>query len=143
MDKIHGVFVRHIEKSGWPISGRLSNADVFDKLVAPKLLESGRRVAYLLIDAMRYELGVELAKHLNEAGQIDVQMACAQMPTVTPVGMATLLPGAGQNLKITNKDNQLLVVFGDQPLATVAQRRDVLRKKVWAAFCRKDWSVCP
>jgi len=138
MDKIHGVFVRHIEKSGWPISGRLSNADVFDKLVAPKLLESGRRVAYLLIDAMRYELGVELAKHLNEAGQIDVQMACAQMPTVTPVGMATLLPGAGQNLKITNKDNQLLVVFDDQPLATVAQRMDVLRKKYGQRFAEME-----
>jgi len=93
IDKVHGIFVRHIEKSGWPITGRLSNADVFDKLVAPKLLESGRRVAYLMIDAMRYELGVELAKHLSETGQIDVQVACAQMPTVTPVGMATLLPG--------------------------------------------------
>jgi len=57
-------------------------------------------VAYLLIDAVRYELGVGLAKHLNEAGQVDVQVACAQMPTVTPVGMATLLPGAGQVLNL-------------------------------------------
>ena len=138
MEKVHGVFVRHIEKSGWPISGRLSNADVFDKLVAPKLLESGRRVAYLLIDAMRYELGVELAKHLNEAGQVEVQVACAQMPTVTPVGMATLLPGAGQNLKLLNKDSQLLTVLGDQPLTSVAQRMDILRKRYGQRFTEMD-----
>lgn len=138
LDKVHGVFIRHIEKSGWPISGRLSNADVFDKLIAPKLLESGRRVAYLLIDAMRYELGVELAKHLNEAGQVEVQVACAQMPTVTPVGMATLLPGAGQNLKLMNKDSQLLTVLGDQPLTSVAQRMDILRKRYGQRFTEMD-----
>ena len=33
---------------------------MFDRVVAPKLQESGRRVALLLIDALRYELGVEL-----------------------------------------------------------------------------------
>jgi hypothetical protein len=138
MDKVHAVFIHHLEKSGWPISGRFLNTDVFDKLVAPKLLESGRRVAYLLIDAMRYELGVELAKHLDEAGQIEVQAACAQMPTITPVGMATLLPEAGQNLKLLNKDNQLLTVLGDQQLTSVAQRMDILRKRYGQRFAEMD-----
>lgn len=138
MDKVQAVFIRHLEKSGWPISGRLSNADVFDKLVAPKLLESGRRVAYLLIDAMRYELGVELAKHLNEAGQVEVQVACAQMPTVTQVGMATLLPGAGQSFKLLNKENQVVPTLGDQQLTSVAQRMDVLRKRYGQRFAEMD-----
>ncbi len=57
-----------------------------------------------LIDAMRYELGVELAKQLNEEGQVEVQAACAQLPTVTPVGMASLLPGAGQSLRLRHKE---------------------------------------
>lgn len=138
MDKVQAVFIRHLEKFGWPISGRLSNADVFDKLVAPKLLESGRRVAYLLIDAMRYELGVELAKHLNEAGQVEVQVACAQMPTVTQVGMATLLPGAGQSFKLLNKENQVIPALGDQQLTSVAQRMDVLRKRYGQRFAEMD-----
>ena len=47
------LFTKHLEMSGWPPSGRLANADVFDRLVAPKLQESGRRVAYVLIDALR------------------------------------------------------------------------------------------
>ncbi len=68
-NKVQNVFVRHLEQSGWPPTGRLANVDVFDKLVAPKLGESGRRVALLLIDALRYELGVELHKQLMEDNQ--------------------------------------------------------------------------
>jgi hypothetical protein len=64
VDKVQGVFIRHLENSGWPPAGRLANSDVFDKMIAPKLQESGRRVAVLLIDALRYELGVELEKQL-------------------------------------------------------------------------------
>jgi len=134
IDRLQEIFIRQVEKTGWPISGRLSCTDVFDKLVAPKLLESGRRTAFLLIDAMRYELGVELAKHLDEAGQVDVQAACAQMPTVTPVGMAALLPGAGQNLKLLNQDGQMTAASGDQLLTSASQRMDVLRKRYGQRF---------
>ena len=62
VNKVQGVFIRHLEQSGWPPSGRPANSDVFDKLIAPKLQQSGRRIAVLLIDALRYELGVELEK---------------------------------------------------------------------------------
>lgn len=134
MDKVHAVFIRHLENSGWPISGFLTNSDVFDKLAAPQLLESGRRVAYFMIDAMRYELGVELSKQLDEVGQVEVQVACAQIPTITPVGMASLLPGNSQSLNLLNQDNQLKVLLDDQPLASVSQRMDVFRKRYGQRF---------
>ncbi len=58
--RVQELFIKHLEKSGWPLAGRLALGDVFDQRVAPRLQEGGRRVAYLLIDALRYELGVEL-----------------------------------------------------------------------------------
>ena len=61
-EKVQAVFVKHLETTGWPPPGRLANADVFDRLVADRLKESGRRVAYLMVDALRYELGVALGK---------------------------------------------------------------------------------
>ena len=137
-DKLHAQFIRQIEKTGWPVQGRLSNTDVFDRLVAPKLLESGRRTAYFWIDAVRYELGVELAKQLDEAGQVEVQAACAAMPTITPVGMASLLPGAGPNLKLMNKDGHPLPSLGEQPLANVLQRMDVMKKRYGQRFAEMD-----
>lgn len=133
-EKVHGVFIRYLEKTGWPPVGRLANADVFDKLVAPKLQESGRRVALFLIDALRYELGVELHKQLVDEGQVELQPAYAQLPSVTPVGMASLLPGAGQHLRLTKEKDRMLPMLDDQPVSTVAQRMDVLRKRYGQRF---------
>ncbi len=133
-DKVQGVFIKHLERSGWPPAGRLANADVFDKLVATKLQESGRRVALLLIDALRYELGVELQKQLAEDDQAEIQAAFAQLPSVTPVGMATLLPGAGHALRLKNHDGQVIPYLGEQPLTNVNQRLDVLRRRYGQRF---------
>lgn len=133
-DRVQELFMRHLEKAGWPPTGRLANADLFDKVVAPKLQESGRRVALLLVDALRYELGVALQQQLSSEGQVDLQAAFAQLPTITPVGMASLLPGAGQGLTLRRKESSVLPLLGDQPLATVAQRMEVLRKRYGQRF---------
>jgi hypothetical protein len=133
-NRVQAAFVRHLQSAGWPPTGRLANADVFDRVVAPRLQESGRRVALLLIDALRYELGVELQKQLGEGAQVDLQPAFAQLPSVTPVGMASLLPNAGRQLRLAKKDDALVPVLGDQPLTTVAQRMDLLRERYGQRF---------
>ena len=102
-EKVQGIFTKHFEASGWPLQGRLANADVFDRIVAPMLKDSGRRVAYIMVDALRYELGVTLHRQLAETEQAEIQATCAQLPTVTPVGMASLLPGAGTGLEANRK----------------------------------------
>lgn len=81
----------------------------------------------MLIDSLRYELGVELQKQLAEDGQLEMQATCAVLPSVTPVGMASLLPGAGQQLQLIKKNGEMVVALGDQQLANVTQRMDVLR----------------
>ncbi|MBX0330181.1 PglZ domain-containing protein [Oscillochloris sp. ZM17-4] len=87
-----------------------------------------------MIDALRFELGVELQKQLNESGQAELQAAYAALPSVTPVGMASLLPGAGQQLRLTSKGDEPLPSLGDQPLAGVAQRMELLRKRYGQRF---------
>ena len=128
-DHVHGAFLRHLEASGWPPSRRLASVDIFEKRVAPKLQESGHKVALILIDALRYELGVELAKELGDEGQVQLEEALAQLPTVTEVGMASLLPGAGEGLHIRDREGKLIVAIHEQQVATVAQRMEVLRKR--------------
>lgn len=132
--KVQDVFIHHFEKTGWPPAGRLANADVFDSQVAPKLQESGRRVAYLLIDSLRYELGVALEKQLAGDGQVTIQPAFAQLPTITSVGMASLLPGAGQTLYLEKQDSDVIPVLGAARLTNVNQRMDVLRQKYGERF---------
>ncbi len=134
VDIVQDVFIRHLEHVGWPPSGRLANADVFDKLIEPKLQEKGRRVAVLQIDALRYELGVELEKQLAEDVQVELLPAFANLPSITPIGMASLLPGAGAELRLQQKGEQLEVVLGEQPLPQVTQRMSVLRKRFGDRF---------
>lgn len=134
VEKVQLIFTRHVEQSGWPLAGQLSNADVFDRLVAPKLLTNGRKVAYFMIDALRYELGVALERQLIEDGQVVIQAAMAQLPTITPVGMASLLPGAGQQLRLGNDNQTLVPMLGDAVVDTVAKRMEVFRNKYGQRF---------
>lgn len=133
-EKVQLIFTRHVEQSGWPQAGHLSNSDVFDRIVAPKLQKNGHKVAYFMIDALRYELGVALERQLAEDGQVELQAAMAQLPSITPVGMASLLPGAGQQLRIKNDAQSLVPMLGDQVVDTVAQRMEVFRKKYGQRF---------
>ncbi|MBL7180766.1 MAG: PglZ domain-containing protein [Desulfobacterales bacterium] len=132
--KVHDLFIRHLETNGWPPLGRLANADVFDTWIAPKLQESGRKVAYLLIDALRYELGVALEKQLSEDDSVELSPAFAQLPTITTVGMASLLPEAGKTLTLAKDENKILPMLGTSKLAGVNQRMDVLRNKYGQRF---------
>ena len=127
-EKIQAVFIKHLETTGWPPRGHLANADVFDRLVAPRLQESGRRVAYFLIDALRYELGVALERQLAEDTAVDLRPAYAALPSITPVGMASLLPGAGKGLALARKDDALVPVLNGAVVANLTQRMEVLRK---------------
>ena len=133
-NKVQDVFVREVERAGWPPTGRLANGDVFDRLVAPALQASGARIALFLIDALRYELGVELYQQLTEYGKVELQAACAQLPTVTPVGMASLLPEAGSKLRIVTDGARFTPLLGDQPLPSVTQRMNILRARYGQRF---------
>ena len=87
--------------------------------------QSGRR-AYLLVDALRYELGKDLAFRLENSGinaEITTKSAIATPPSITPVGMAALLPGADDDFAIElGADNRLAVSIGGDPVRSVADR---------------------
>ncbi len=127
-EKVQGVFIKHVETTGWPPTGRLANADAFDRLVADRLKESGRKVAYLMVDALRYELGVALERLLAEDGPVELQAAYAQLPTITPVGMASLLPGARTKLTLALENDSLVPKLAGVTVGNVTQRMNVLTK---------------
>ncbi|KWT98888.1 MULTISPECIES: PglZ domain-containing protein [unclassified Variovorax] len=133
-EKVQSVFVKHIETAGWPPAGRLANADVFDKLVGERLKESGRKVAYLMVDALRYELGVALEKMLAEDGPVELHAAYGQLPTITIVGMASLLPGAGAGLTLALDNDTLVPKVDGVATATVPQRMGVMAKRYGDRF---------
>lgn len=132
--KVQAIFTSQLETAGWPPAGRLANADVFDRHVAPLLKESGRRVAFIVVDALRYELGVALAGQIGDGDAAEIMPACAQLPTVTPVGMASLLPGAAAGLSLARADGGIVPMLDGKPLSGVTQRMDVLRARYGDRF---------
>jgi hypothetical protein len=134
IEKVGPLFTRHLEATGWPPPGRLPNSEVFNRFVRSLLKENGRRVAYILVDALRYELGVALHAQLAETEQAELMPACAQLPTVTPVGMASLLPDAGSELRLAREGDGFAVTLAGTRLGQVAQRMDILRARFGDRF---------
>ena len=132
--QVQEAFVELVRQSGWPPSFAPSNADVFDKFIAPHLRDRGTKTAFILIDALRYELGVALQKQLSEDGEADISYYAAVLPTSTAFGMASLLPGAGAKLEIISKDGKALPSIGGAVLSNVTQRMDLLRKEFGSRF---------
>lgn len=88
------------------------------------------RTAYVWVDALRYELGVELVEALRPVAEgLSIQAAVAAAPTITPVGMANLLPDAASTLRVGLDGDQIAVTMGSTKVKDVPARRDLLRAR--------------
>jgi hypothetical protein len=59
------------------------------------------------VDALRYELAVELENELSASFRTQITPVCAQLPTVTSVGMAALMPEANGSLQLVLEKEDL------------------------------------
>ena len=82
------------------------------------------RTAYVLVDALRYELGRDLATRLGRLNAaVDVRAAVAAAPTITPVGMAAVTPGAGERFDVDlSSGTRLAVHVEGRAVRTVPDR---------------------
>ncbi len=120
-------FIDCAAKEGWPSSGRLRSTQVFDRNVAPYLENRGKRVAMVFVDALRFELGVALERQLAGAYECRLQPVYAQLPTITSVGMASLLPKADGNLFLKAEGDKLVSALSGKPIRNPAERLDYVR----------------
>jgi hypothetical protein len=126
-------FLQAVQREGWPPDGLGRQTQTFDRHVAP-VLQSGGRVAYFLVDAMRYEMGRELGKALGDSAPVRVEAVASTLPAITPFGMAALMPGADGTLRIVQKGQDLVPSIGDQVLAGLKERLDLLKSRYGDRF---------
>jgi PglZ domain len=91
-------FITHFQRAKHPIKGMLRQRDIFEKLVKPHLGEG--KVAYVWVDALRFEMARELCRLLKDDFKLEIQPAIGTMPTITEIGMAALLPKANESAKV-------------------------------------------
>ena len=119
-------FLTQIQKT--PLDRDLARQrEVFEKYVKPWL--DHKKIAYVWVDALRFEMGRELARLLKEDFEVDLYVALAAVPTITEIGMAALLPGAQNAVKV--------VAAGSGKLALEIRGTVIKDRKDRVAFLKK------
>lgn len=103
VDQLAKGFVGVLEGGGWEVEGVRRQTSVFDDLVKPH----AGPVAFFLVDAMRFEMGAELAERLEAHGEVTIEPAVGVLPSITPTGMAALMPGAASSYDIAVEGSKL------------------------------------
>lgn len=101
-------FVEALRRAGKPIAGVLRQRDCFETVVKPKL--GVGKLAYVWVDALRFEMAWELARLLRDDFGVELRPALAAVPTVTEIGMAALLPKAHQSAKVVALEGDRLAL---------------------------------
>ncbi|MBI5609569.1 MAG: PglZ domain-containing protein, partial [Deltaproteobacteria bacterium] len=96
-------FTKALARAGWTVPGALHQTRVWSEVVADK----PKPVAYFLVDAMRYEMGLELAERLPSTSDVAVRAAVGALPTITTIGMAALQPGAAASFAVLEQAGKL------------------------------------
>ena len=126
--KTQDSFLDAVVRDGWPPESQSRHTQTFERHVSP-ILQDGGRVAYFLVDSMRYEMGHDLGASLEETGSVRVESSVSILPTVTPFGMAALMPGAETSWKIVEKGTDLVPSVGGTPLPGVKERTALLKSR--------------
>jgi hypothetical protein len=112
-------FAQALEKAHWAVPGVLHQTHVFSDVVSSQ----PKPVAYFLVDAMRFEMGAELASTLPKTSEVSLRPAVTALPSITPIGMAALLPGASSSFNLADHRGTLGATIDDSVLCDLTARK--------------------
>lgn len=101
--------------------------DFFMREVEP-VVHAGKRACVIISDALRFEVAAELGEMLERGtkGSCEVYAMQASFPSITSVGMGSLLPGSSLCMEETESGHLRVLVDGAE-VATTAARQEQLR----------------
>ena len=120
------AFAAALEGDKWSVSRTLHQTQIFPQKVAPL----PGKVAWFHVDAMRFEMAGELARQLSEAAEVEVTPAVAALPSITPLCMAALLPGASASYAVIEHEGKAAARIGSSILGDVGDRMSYLKAQV-------------
>lgn len=95
-------FIDGYQKAKFKLDGVLHQTQIFETQIKPNIgTESeNHKVAFIWVDALRYEMARELSQVLQEDYGQGFHAAVAAVPTITEIGMTALLPGIDSSAEI-------------------------------------------
>ena len=126
LQKLAVGFTEVLKGAGWSVPNTLHQTRIYPELVE----RAGSRVAYFLVDALRFEMGVELKNLLTGSEDLVLRPAIAALPSITPVGMAALLPRAAASFDVVNANGLLAARIEGTALKDLSARMKFLKARV-------------
>lgn len=120
-------FSNAVEKlKEWKIEGLLNQFEFWGKVVE----KEAKPLAILLIDALRYELSMELEKDLSKKGyDVEITPMLSSIPSITEIGMASLMPHKSLTTKI-EKGKLQVFLDGATRISQKITRENLLKDKL-------------
>lgn len=112
-------FTKALVEAGWTVPNALHQTRIWSEVVADR----PKPVAYFLVDAMRFEMGVELSERLPKSSEVSVRAAVGALPSITPIGMAALQPGASASFSVIEQGGKLGARIDDSFLPDLVARK--------------------
>lgn len=128
-EALHKEFIKAIELESWIGPATNDQASIFKNRIVPRL-EGREKTAYFMIDALRLDLARELLLSLPSTYRATLDTARGKLPSITPVGMAALLPDADTKLSISIEAGAIAPRIGSMQVAN-AQERIAYLKSVY------------
>ncbi|MBM2813058.1 MAG: hypothetical protein HW416_3817 [Chloroflexi bacterium] len=119
-------FTKALVRGNWVVAKPMPQTRVYIDVVA----ERPKPVAYFLVDAMRFEMGAELAGRLPDGAEVSLRSAVAALPSITPIGMAALQPAASSSFSVVQQGGKLGARIDDAFLPDVVARRKFAASRV-------------
>lgn len=127
IDEAQGRFLEAVRREGWPPSG-LTQREVYEQKILPHI-QANERAALFLVDGCTFEMGRDLGRHLEEAGdEVQVEPVWSVVPSTTEFGMAAFLPPAAGKPGLAIEDGQLLPARDGRAVPDHAARADAWRR---------------
>ena len=110
-------FTDALQQAGWLVPGAVPQTRIWSDRVHPG---AGRQVVFW-VDALRYEMGATLQERFSgwnreQLTELKLEIAQAALPSITPVGMAALLPGAERSFAVADVDGAPCSVVDGVPV---------------------------
>lgn len=119
-------FTKALARAGWTVAGALQQTRIFGEVVSYR----PKPVAYFLVDAMRFEMGVELAERLPKTSEVAIRAAVGALPSITPIGMAALMPGASASYSVVEQGGKLGARIEESFLPDLGSRKKFAAARV-------------
>jgi hypothetical protein len=121
LERLATGFTEALVAANWDTGSVFRQTSIFD-LVKP----SQGRVAYFLVDAMRYEMGAELAARLQDHAEVSIRPALGVLPSITVIGMAALMPRAAESYNVVDDGGKLQAKVDGVLLPSLQARKKYL-----------------